>query len=261
MFHFLKHNDFWEAVKEHELWLYLARQDIRLRYRRSKIGPFWITLSMTVFIVTLGVVYSKLFNVDIKEYLPFLASGFIIWTFISGMLTEMPNLFVDNAGYIKDIKMNPISIVFRMATRHLIILGHNIVIMIGVYFYFEINPGYSIILLLPSTVIVMMNLISIGIALSVIGVRFRDVAPMTQSVVQILFFITPLMWFPRLLSVDSWIVIANPFAHFLDIMRSPILGQQPELHSWFVSVITLSIFSFISLIVYKNKSHNIPHWV
>lgn len=261
MFPFFKNNDFFEAIKGYQIWLYLAKKDIILRYRRSKIGPLWLTLSMAIFIVTLGAVYSNLFNINTKEYMPFLAAGFITWTFIAGILNEFPNAFVDNANYIKDLKINPIVILLRIATRHLIILGHNILILLGIYIYYEINPGINIVFLLPGLFILTLNLVAIGTSLSLLGGRFRDVSPIVQSIVQILFFITPILWFPRLLPATSWIVVANPFAYFLDIIRSPILGQQPNHLSWIVALLTLLVFSWISLIFYSKKSDDIPYWV
>lgn len=99
-----KKSDFISALKGYDLWSFLAWQDIKLRYRRSKIGPLWITLSMAIFCLSLGVVYSRLFNAEVNEYVPFLSLGFVVWGLMSGMLNEFPNVFVDNAPYIKDTR-------------------------------------------------------------------------------------------------------------------------------------------------------------
>src|SRR6266568_521897 len=76
------------------VWSMMGWLDIRQRYRRSMIGPFWITLSMAVMIGTLGVVYSSLFKQEISEFVPYLAAGFCIWFLISAMITEGTMLFV-----------------------------------------------------------------------------------------------------------------------------------------------------------------------
>ncbi len=257
----LKLSDFLAALQSHDLWLYLAWQDIRLRYRLSKIGPLWITLSMTIFVLVLGVVYSKLFKADIREYLPHLAAGFVVWGFISGMLGEFPNMFIDNAAYIKDIKINPFSILFRVIARHTIIFGHNALIMLGIYLYFGINPGLTVLLALPGFIIVVLNLTAIGVSLGLIGARFRDVAQIAQSMIQVLFFVTPIIWLPRLVPADSWIMLVNPFVYYLDLTRSPFLGNLPAFESLVVSVFTLLLYSALAAVLYWFKAKRIPFWI
>lgn len=249
------------AIKARELWTFLAWQDIRLRYRRSKIGPFWITLSMSIFCLSLGAVYSQLFNADLREYLPFLAVGFVVWALMSGMVNEFPNAFVDSAAYIKDVRVNPFSILFRLVTRHLITFLHNALIIVAVFAWFGIFPGWTALWALPGLILVVLNLTAAGVSLSLFGARFRDVAPITQSLVQVLFFITPLTWFPKLLPADAWIVAANPFAHYLDLTRSPLLGETPALQSWAVATLTLLLFGAIAAWLYARKAARIPFWV
>ena len=254
-------NDFISALFEHELWTFLAWQDVKLRYRRSKIGPLWITLSMAIFCLALGAVYSELFKAKMEEYLPFLSIGFVFWGLISGMLGEFPNLYVDNAAYIKDIKINPLTILFRLIARHVITLGHNLLIVIGIYFYFDINPGITAVLALPGLALVLLNMIAIGVSLSLFGARFRDVGPITQSLVQVLFFISPITWFPKLLQAGSWVILMNPIAYYLDLMRSPLLGHAPAMASWLVGFCTLIFFTAIAAWMYQTKASRIPFWV
>lgn len=254
-------NDLIAAIGERDLWIFLAMQDIRLRYRRSKIGPFWITLTMAIFCLSLGVIYSQLFKADIKEYLPFLSIGFIFWGLFSGLLGIYPNLYVENAAYMKDIKTNLLTVLFRVVTQHLITFAHNILIIIGIYLYFRINPGFTVLLAIPGFVLVLLNLMVAGISLSIIGARFRDVALITQNFVQILFFITPIVWLPRLIPEGSWVALANPFAYYLDLTRSPLLGQTPAAESWLVAFCTLIVLAGVAIWLYRVKASRIPFWV
>lgn len=254
-------NDFFAAIASHELWTFWAWQDIKIKYRRSKIGPFWITLSMAVFCVTLGIVYSKLFKSEISELLPFLAIGLVVWSFISSCIGEMPNLFVENSSYIKDMRINPLIILLRALTRNAINFGHNLLIVIGIYVYFGIWPGWIGLLALPGVLLVILNLMVISIPLSIIGARFRDTAQITQSILQVVFFVTPIFWFPRLLAKGSWVIAANPAAYFIDLVRSPLLGHAPELISWGVSSLTLFTTSMLAAWIYRSKSAYIAFWV
>lgn len=250
-----------EAVAAYELWSFLAWQDIKIKYRRSKIGPFWITISMAVFCVALGFVYSQLFKTEISELLPFLAIGLVVWSFVASCVGEMPNLFVDNASYIKDMRINPLNILLRVLTRNAIIFGHNLLIVLGIYLYFGIWPGWTGLLALPGFILVVLNLAVIGIPLSIVGARFRDLAQITQSILQVVFFITPIFWFPRLLAEGSWVIAANPVAYFIDLVRSPLLGHAPEPISWGVSLVTFLTTSILAAWVYRTKSARIAFWV
>lgn len=256
-----KQSDMFVAIAAYELWSFLAWQDIRIKYRRSKIGPFWITISMAIFCVALGVVYSKLFKAEISELLPFLSIGMVVWSFVALTMGDMPNLFVDNASYMKDMRINPLIILLRVFTRNLIIFGHNLLIVFGVYLYFGIWPGWTGLLAIPGFLLVALNLAAISIPLSIVGARFRDLSQITQSIIQILFFITPIFWFPRLLGEGSWIIAANPVASFLDLVRSPLLGNPPEFFSWMLSLLTLLTFSIIAMWFYRKKNASIVFWV
>ncbi|MGH7155400.1 MAG: hypothetical protein ACREF3_15850, partial [Acetobacteraceae bacterium] len=75
--------DFKCAFGDWRMWLLLGTNDIKQRYNRSRVGQFWITLSMVVMTGALGFVYSYLFKTPITTYLPFLAMGIIVWTLIS----------------------------------------------------------------------------------------------------------------------------------------------------------------------------------
>ena len=261
MIRWLQNSDIADALRAHELWLYLAWQDIRLRYRRSKIGPFWITLSMVIFVLALGVLYSRLFKADIDSYLPYLSVGIVTWRYISGTLNGAPGVFISNAAYITGIKINPLTILLRLVTQHLIVFAHNAVIIVGICVYFGIQPGLTALLALPGFALITLNLVAVSVSLSLIGARFRDVSPITESVLQIFFFITPIMWPARLVPADSWIMLANPFAHFLNISRSPLLGELPPFESWFVAVFTLLLCSVVAGYLYRAKADKIPYWV
>lgn len=216
---------------------------------------------MAIFCLTLGAVYSRLFKVDINEYLPYLSVSFVVWGFIANTIGEMPNLFIDNGAYLKDIRINLLAIVFRAMARNVITFGHNLVIIVGIYLYFSIWPGMAALWVIPGFLLVFINLIVIGVSLSIVGARFRDIAPITQSIIQVVFFITPIMWFPRLVSADSWLIAANPFAHYLDLVRSPLLGHAPALASWAVSILTLVAAVGLAAWLYRNKGSRVVFWV
>ena len=97
--------DLLDGLSMYHLWGRLGWNDILQRYRRSLLGPLWLTISMAVLIGALGLLYAKLFKVDAAEYIPFLAIGFVLWQLISGILLDGCNVFVQSEGIIKQIKL------------------------------------------------------------------------------------------------------------------------------------------------------------
>ena len=258
---YFKNNDLVASLLDYELWLFLSWNDIKIRYRRSLIGPFWITLSMSIFCVMLGLVYSRLFKAEIIELFPFLSIGLVIWGFIASCIAEMPNLFVENASFMKDMRINPLTILLRVFARNCIIFAHNMLIVVGIYLYFGIWPGWNGLLAIPGFLVVALNLIAIGIPLSIVGARFRDLAQIIQNVLQAVFFITPIFWFPRLLPKGSWILTANPATYYIDLIRTPLLGQYPQPISWVVAIGTLATTSTIAIWIYRKKSAHVTFWI
>ena len=76
------------------VWQMLAWYEIRQRYKRSVLGPFWLTISMGALVAAMGPLYGRLFNQDVSAYFPFLAIGFIVWQLISSLLVEAGQVFI-----------------------------------------------------------------------------------------------------------------------------------------------------------------------
>ena len=84
----------------HEQWLYMAIQDIRLRYRRSMIGPWWVTISTGVMVMMLGFLWSHIFGSDLENYLPFFAVGFVVWGWMSSQMLDAAGGFFQFQGVL-----------------------------------------------------------------------------------------------------------------------------------------------------------------
>src|SRR5438477_7497650 len=94
-------SDIKDGLRGWRIWLLLSWQDIRLRYRRSSLGPFWITLSMAISIYTMGFLYGHLFKADLRNYYPFLAAGMLTWNLIYILIVDGTNAFIEAEDYLK----------------------------------------------------------------------------------------------------------------------------------------------------------------
>src|ERR1700722_10697440 len=136
-------HDIWDGLHKSWFWGALAMQDVRLRYRGSIIGPFWLTLSMAIMIGAMGLLYSKLFNQDVSTYLPFLTTGLIVWNFISSQINEGCQTFIGAQSLIQSVSL-PYSIhVYRQVMRGVIMLAHNLVILPFVLLFYHVPLGWQ----------------------------------------------------------------------------------------------------------------------
>jgi ABC-type polysaccharide/polyol phosphate export permease len=224
------------GLRRWDYWALLGWYDILQRYRRSTLGPLWLTLSMGVTIMALGVVYSALFQLDVVVYLPFLTIGFIIWAFVSSQFIEGGQTFIQAEGLIRQVRL-PYSIhVFRTVWRGIIVLTHNAVVYVAVAFWFGLPVGWVTLLVIPGLAFLVLNALWISAAFGLLCARFRDVPPIATSIVQLAFFVTPVIWKPELLADrHPLLLLANPFHHAIELVRGPLLGYAPSTLSWAVT--------------------------
>jgi ABC-type polysaccharide/polyol phosphate export permease len=249
------------TISQTRVWLHLGWVEVKQRYRRSIIGPWWISISMLIFILMMGLVFSRLFKQQIQEYVLFFASGFIFWSFISSSIIESTELFKSNSGFIKQINL-PFSLyICKHLVRNCIILMHNFVVFFLICAFFKIIPKPSILLVIPGLFLIVLNMYWICLLIALISARFRDMVPLVNSCIQIAFFVTPISWMPKLLDPSSLILRANPLVYMLDIVRSPLMGAIPSIQSWIFVIIMTLVGGGMSFLIFSKVRVRIPFWV
>jgi ABC-2 type transport system permease protein len=249
------------GFREWPVWLILGWDDVRQRYRRSILGPFWITLSLGAFVLLMGTIYSRLLHTEAKSYMPFLAAGYIFWGFISQTTLESCMAFHDGSRIIKQIKL-PYSIyVLRVFCRNFIVLLHTIVVFIPVALIFKVVPNWATFYLLPGLFLVCINQIWVGMILGILNTRFRDTQPIVTTAVPIMLFATPIMWQASSLDSVKFIAEINPLYHLIEVVRAPMLGNAPELQSWLVTGGMAIVGSALAIALLVRTSRQIVFWV
>lgn len=242
----------------------LASQDIKQAYRRSSVGPFWLTIGMAVQIVTMGLVFGLIFKTELREYLPFLATSIILWGLISTTINEGCMAFINAEAIIKQLRIPHFQHVFRVVWRNVATAGHNVIILPLLFLFFMVAPNLSIAALLPALVVLILNLTWVVWLLGMMSARYRDMPPIINSVVTIAFYVTPIMWYPKLISNDSLahlLLGLNPLYHWVQIVRLPILGQWPTLENWGLALLSAGIGWIVTLLAYKKYKNMIAYWV
>jgi ABC-type polysaccharide/polyol phosphate export permease len=211
------------------MWRMLAWNDVRRRYRRSSIGQFWLTLSMGITIGGLGFVYSHLFAVNASTYLPYIAVTFVIWGFISTVVIESCTAFNENDQLLRALILPRSMVIYRVIARNFIVAAHNLLIVPIVFIIFRVGLNAALLWLIVGLALLVVNGFWIGYLLAIVGVRFRDVPQIVTSFMQVIFFVTPVMYLPQQLAERGVFVIKwNPFANLLEVVRDPLLGMVPS---------------------------------
>jgi ABC-type polysaccharide/polyol phosphate export permease len=254
--------DILKGLKAWRVWLLLAWQEVKLRYRRSTLGPFWITISMAITIYSMGVLYSRLFRMDLSVYYPFLATGILGWNLISFVVNDATLIFVHAEQFIKQMKQPYSVFIFQSVMRNFIIFFHNILVLAPLWFFSLLRINLNTFFIVVSLVILWINAVSYSTILALLGTRFRDVPILVASLIQVIFFMTPIMWTPSILPKHYHVIIDfNPFAQFMELFRSPLIGKIPSTFTM-VSILGWTVFGMlVAFLIFARYRSRISYWL
>ena len=241
----------------------LGWQDVRQRYRRSTLGPFWLTISMGVMIGSIGFVFGQIFQTPMIEFLPFLAIGLILWSFISAVVTDGCVGFIAAEPIIKQVPMPLFVHILRVVWRNMLIFFHNLIIFPIVMLVFGRTLEPVSFLAVGGMLLLVANLAWVALFLGIMCSRYRDLPQMVQSVLQVLFYLTPIIWMPSLLPERAGIYLLelNPLYHLLTIVRDPLLGQVPSVINWGLSFAMALLGWVFVLAFYSKYKRRIAYWL
>lgn len=252
--------DVLRGVKKSRVALLLAFFDLRLKYRRSYLGPFWVTLSMTLMIYSMGFVYGKILRVDSTPYLLYLACGVLSWQLLSSTLSDMASCFTDAAHLILQVKLPYSLYILRIVLRNLMLFGHNLLALIPLLIVFRFLPSFSYLSL--ALFLSTLALFSFGTLFALMGARFRDVQQVMTSLLQLCFLLTPIMWEKeKIMGKAKLLVYLNPFYYFVELIRHGLMGLSPPPLVIKGGVLITCGGFLLLLLTFPRLCHRIPFWL
>lgn len=260
----LVRDDLQEGVKLYRLVWTLACSDIKLRYRGSLIGPFWLTLSTAIQIGAMAFLYADLFQTDIHTYIPFLAVSLVLWGYLSSLITDGCTCFSGYDTLIKGTRMPFIVHVVRSVIRNTIILLHNVVVIVAVFVLMGKPLTFYSLAAIPGFLLWLIDGVAISLFLGTICARFRDIPQIVAAIMQVAFFMTPIMWQATTLrghpGTES-VILYNPFVYILDVVRNPLLNE--PLNTLFVmkALAISGVLLLVSLVSFARFRGRISFWV
>ncbi len=253
--------DLKDAIGSREVWFYLAHQEIRQRYVRSILGPFWITITNAVLIAGIGVLYGGLFGNPLAVYIPYIGISLIMWSLIQTTITDGCSMYINSGGILKQAKLPKLMFLFKLLYRNMIIFAHNLIIIIVVLVIFPQQLDWTLLLWPLLFLLLLANIGAAAFIAAIISARYRDIPPIVASALQILFFVTPIIWrakdLPDRLTFLSW----NPFFHLLELCRAPLLGEPFPMQSLLICI-AMAVFGWaVAFTLFTYKRRSIVYWI
>jgi ABC-type polysaccharide/polyol phosphate export permease len=235
------------------IWTRLGVQDVRLKFRRSSLGPAWIFVNLAVLVLSIGFIYANLLGQDPQHFIPYLTIGLITWGYLTNSIVDGGNAFINSEGYIKQISLPIYVYIFRffvsISLTTLITLCAFVIV--AVIYPVPLTPGTLFVV--PGLLIVMTASLLLITIFAHLNARFRDVAHMAAVGMQVLFYVTPVIFPAELLRGRrglSYVIELNPMFHVLEVVRQPLLSGHPaEWHSYVAAGLVIVVLGAVATAV------------
>jgi homopolymeric O-antigen transport system permease protein len=250
------------GLRRWPIWGRLGWQEVKRRYRRTVLGPFWATLSLGMFLGGMAFIWAPLFHTSVTSYLPFLTTGMVTWAFASSLINEGTMTYVAGIGLITQLSF-PYSVLnFIIIWRNIIVLLHNFLIVVLVIAVLRVPVTWNMLLVIPGILIVAVNGAWMTIVLGILGLRYRDIPPLVGNLVQIMLFVTPVFWVPSQLGPDAQKFIdLNYIYHLVEVMRAPMLGTAPSFLSYEITIVGALLGWLFAFDLFARFRRRIPYWL
>jgi len=252
-----------KPITDREFWVFMGQNDIRYKYKRSLLGPFWLTLTNAVYIGMLAFIFSALFRTDDPMYVPWVACGVVLWNFITTIITESSIVYYNKKGFLlQNDHFTAPQLIYWTIWRNILVLLHQLPIIIVVLFIFHQLPTpMSLLWLLMGVSLFFIILLPLALIFALLTTRLRDLEPLVTVGFTALFFLTPVMWLPDMLGDKAWIAHFNPFAYLLELIRNPMLGLPLSVWTLQVSAGFAVVNWLVAILLYKRFTSRLVYWV
>lgn len=253
--------DLWRTITQPSLWVYLAKFDIRGRYRRTVLGPIWTSLNALLFILIIAAVYSKFWGQSVAEFLPYVAAGYFVWIFISTTILESCSVYFMSSAFLQAAPISPIVFNMRVVLRNLIVLCHSFVVYVFIALYAGISFRYFL-WIIPAVLLLAVIHVFVSIFLSILCSRYRDFEQVVTSIILAAFFVTPILYKIENLGGNAPIFLKlNPFTYMIDMVREPMMGRPPDWEAFIICASIACVGFVVAITAYIFTRKRLYLWI
>ncbi|EGF93570.1 ABC-2 type transporter family protein [Asticcacaulis biprosthecium C19] len=252
--------DLGKGLGLYRVWFYQAYHELTGKYRRTFLGPFWISGGMIVTSICLSVVFGPMMGGDLRLVLPYIMGGILCFGMVSFILIDGTEMFLRHGGNIKNHAYPFTYYTLETMAKEILLFLNNVVVfyVVMVLIRAAVVPHWSIVL---GFAVVIMTGLTWGSVFGIIAARFRDLRFMLPYLNQLMFFLTPIFWRPESVRGHNILVKYNPYYGLLEIMRAPLLGEAASAHMWYLALGAMVTGIIAWLVVFSLFRRRIPFWV
>jgi ABC-type polysaccharide/polyol phosphate export permease len=228
----------------------------------SVLGQAWPTIGLAIRISFVGAVLGLVLGARNTEYIPWLATGWAVWSTLSATITGRSTAFTANKSMMLAIPMPKEAFVVKVIVKEVLLLAQNSLLIFLVLLVFQVPLTPALLLLVPGLIITAVFLYGLGLMLAPLVAKYKDFGPFISSIIGVMFFVLPIMWKPE--SIESelahLILGLNPLYHYLQIVRLPLLSEVPTDINYLLATAGAVVFLVIGLIVMNKTRNKIVYW-
>lgn len=257
-------NQLFRSLRKPEFWAYSSWLDIVTRYRRSRLGLFWLLAPVLLFTFVTGPLYARLFGQELTFYMVHLGMGYAIWRMLSMVISESINSLRSNKAFILDGNVQLTDYALKCIAKALLYFAFAMIGMLGVLIWSSAVPVWGIVTLLVTIPIVVVNLLWIAYCVGLLGARSPDFGQALQTLLMMGMLFTPIIWVGDRFPADSvagFVVRLNPAYHLLEVVRAPLFGRMPESGSMIFVAVMAVVGWVIATFLCRRYSRYVPIWI
>ncbi len=241
---------------------YLAVETVKNQYRRTVLGPWWVTVQSALYTLGLALIFGQIQGASLREFLPFVTTGYLFFLLLNGLVRAAALAFVSASSVITSTRQPLTGLILRDVTVEYLQFGHNAVILLLLYPIGLIDPHLTLLLVPLLLVVTAINAFALTCWLGPLVARYRDVGPAVMSILQVIIFFTPVFYASRGLSgAAATLIQLNPFGYFINVFRSMVLGDFPALTDLTVLGGLTIVNLVVGAVVFASTRSRIPYWV
>jgi lipopolysaccharide transport system permease protein len=214
-------------------WLHLARAELKYKFRRSKLGLLWTMINPLILSVIMAFIFSNLLKVSMRDFIPYVFSGLLVWEFLMGSVVGGCNSLIVSEAYIKQFK-HPFAI-YPLKTT-LVNIASFLIAFLGLVLWIMVLWPMNLVIAVFAMPLAIISLLILGwpiaILTSFINLKYRDFAQIAALVMQAIWYMSPVFFQPKMFENANLATLLdyNPITHILNLVRAPMLyGQFPTL--------------------------------
>lgn len=243
------------------LWMALAWEDMRHRYRRTIFGLLWLTAAFLAFILAKYFVFSTVNAVAPEFFIVWLVVGYWVWNFMSGVTTDGCNIFANAKGWISGTPLPLPVYAFQSIARETITWGCTAIASIALVLWFGYPKGWVALAALPALPFFLFTALGVELLAGTLAAGARDIAQAVKTFMRVAYFLTPILWVPSGRPQLEWIAELNPFTHYIALFRTPIMENVVPWDNWIVAILSTSVIWMLALLAFGLNRKRIIYWL